>query len=158
MKTGFGLLFLCVAILFYDARSALALRCDAKAPAFTQQSVVAILKRDGISIPILRQGKLNRLGNIKIGATCYTIYTYEAEFQAASNTHYTARVFVLRERKYIGMYNVDELPVEINGNTIKFPGPKIFEKPKREGNEIIFDENGPPQEVLVQGEFRSFFK
>src|SRR4051794_15907038 len=103
MRRFLGLLSVCASLSCLSASPALASRCDDKDPAFTRRSVVAIFKRDGISIPIDLRGKLNRLGNIKIGETCYTIYTYEFDFEAASNTQHTARVLVLRERKYIGM-------------------------------------------------------
>jgi len=144
-------------LLLSIAETAVVSQCDANAPSFTRRDLIRILKRDGISIPIERDGKLNRLGNIKIGVSCYTIYTYELSFQPAANPHYTARVLVLRERKYIGMYDVDELPISITANVIEFSSVRIF-RPDWPGHEIVFDKNGPPKKVLLDGQFREFFK
>jgi hypothetical protein len=140
--------------LFVGPPPAFALRCDANEPALGRWELIQILRQGGFSNGIDEYMELKRLGNIKTGEKCFTLFVYTRESQSApaTNLHYTARLLVIREYEYLGMYSMDTLPTGIRQNTVEFPIPEKW------GNRIVFDKNGPPQKIHLDGEFRELFK
>jgi len=98
---------------------------------------------------------LKWLGNIRASeASCLSVIVYSAEFDngPGTQTHAVARLLVIKNMHYIGMYPIDTLPLGISGNTVNFRGEEKW------GNKIIFDGNDPPKQIHLEGEFRMFFK
>jgi hypothetical protein len=154
MKIRYWPLFIS-ATIFVTASSALASRCDEKEPTFTRQALIRILSRDRLSIPIDKRGELKRVGNIRVNErTCLSFYTYELEFSSApgTNPHTIARLLVIKNSRYIGMYIIDQPPILLNGNTILFFGEEKW------GNKLIFDKEDPPKQIHLDGEFRDLVK
>lgn len=154
MKIRYWLLFISAYILF-AASFALASKCDEKEPTFTRQALIRIFSRDRLSIPIDKRGELKRVGNIKVNErTCLSFFTYELEFSSApgTNPHYIARLLVIKNSRYIGMYIIDQPPILLNGDTMLFFGEEKW------GNKLIFDKKDPPKQIHLNGEFRDLIK
>ncbi len=155
MKT--KLSFLSIAFLFFLDTPIWALSCDEHEPAFTHQSLLTTLRRDGfpdVMLDNVRKLRLKRMGSIKVsGATCFTLFVYTAEFDngPGTDTHAVARLLVIKNMNYAGMYPIDTLPIGVSGNTVNFPGEEKW------GNKIVFDKEQPPQQIHLNGEFRALF-
>jgi hypothetical protein len=65
----------------------------------------------------------------------------------------TSRLLIFSEdKKYIGEYShYDAIPIRIENNQI------IFDATPESGNSIIFDEEGPPKKVRINGDFLEFY-
>jgi hypothetical protein len=131
-------------------------QCTAKDTAISRFELVEILQRDSFSLPLYPQDEFNRLGEISVGKSCFVIFLFTTEFRSApgTNPHFAARLLVLRDWKYLGMYQLDNenMPTRIRGNRVEFPGMT------KDRNFVPFSEAGPPQEVWLNGETRTFRK
>ena len=154
-------LFLAAFIFFtsgYYTVQAPAATCDKATPRFTRQQLISTLRRDGfpnIMLDKVGHFDLKWLGNIRASeASCLSVIVYSAEFDngPGTQTHAVARLLVIKNMHYIGMYPIDTLPLGISGNTVNFRGEEKW------GNKIIFDGNDPPKQIHLEGEFRMFFK
>jgi len=109
-------------------------------------------------------------GSITAGGKQYEIWGYAWE---ESHKHARARggtehashgVFVLERTSkglaIIGAYDTDGVPFRVKGRTIKFDyakqGGAEGVAVSKMGDEIVFDDKGPPSKVLLDGEIRSF--
>jgi hypothetical protein len=114
--------------------------------------------------PIYRFGsdtRLNCVGTISAGNRKYLIvyYDWNETVKEASTRggfpHAAHRLLVFDnthgEMFYTGFYSVDSAPLGIEGRRIRFSH-------RREGGEIGFGKDGPPQHVLLDGEPRSLGK
>src|SRR5947207_11398062 len=158
MKTG---LFLAASIFItcaFNTSTVQAITCDGAKPALSRKQLVATLRRQefpNIMLDKVSHLELKQLGNIKVSDTsCFSIIIYTAELDRGpgSETHRVARLLVLKNLHYIGMYPIDTLPFEISGNTVNFRGEEKW------GNKIVFDKEDPPQRIHLDGEFRELFK
>lgn len=131
-------------------------RCTANDIHISRLELVDILRRDGFSLDLEVQDEFKRLGEISVGKSCFVIFLYTSEYRSSprTNIHVTARLLVLHDYKYLGMYQLDNenMPTRIRGNRVEFPG---MEKDR---NVVIFSEIGPPSEVWLNGEMREFTK
>jgi hypothetical protein len=91
-----------------------------------------------------------------VGKSCFVIFLYTAESRSAPGVeaHLAARLLVLRDYKYLGSYQLDNenMPTRIRGNKVEFPGMT------KDLNFVPFSEAGPPREVWLNGETRTFRK
>lgn len=115
-----------------------------------------------------------REGSILAGGQHYEIWAYAWEESkknaskragpgAAQHASYGALVFQRKGKKlsFLGGYPVDIVPFRVYDRTIKFSYPKdenVGEgfPPSKKGDEIVFDDNGPPSTILLDGEFHKF--
>jgi hypothetical protein len=140
------------------AGPALDLPCDEAKPVLSRRQIVARLHREGfpeIMLDKVSHLQLKQLGNIKTSKTsCFSIIVYTAELPRGpgSETHRVACLLVLKNSHYLGMYAIDNLPLEISDNTVNFRGEE------KSGNKIVFDQEDPPRQIHLDGELRSFFK
>jgi hypothetical protein len=130
--------------------------CNARNVPISRLELIEILRRDGVLVTFEVQDEFNRIGEIQTGKSCFVIFLYTKEYKAGptSNPHFMARLLILRDYKYLGSYQLDSenLPTRIIGSTIEFPGME------RGRNVIVFSESGPPKEVWLHGEIRTFVK
>ena len=131
-------------------------RCTAKDTAISRFELVEVLQHDDFSLDLEVQDEFKRLGEISVGKSCFVIFLYTSEYRSAprTNPHFTARLLVLRDYKYLGSYQLDNenMPTRVRGNRVEFPGMT------RDRNVVIFAENGPPREVWLHGAMREFTK
>jgi hypothetical protein len=149
------LFLMCVTVILYSyPRPVHAITCDATHTAIGRWEIINILRRDGFSGIIDEYMELKRFGHIQVREACFIIVVYQREFQSApeTNPHYAARLILIKNYEYVGMYAIDESPTRIRGNTIEFPGNKEL------GNSIVLNRNDVPQKIRLNGEFRELFK
>ena len=150
------ILFIGDVLIYLPSCALSASRCDDKEPVFNRTRLTQILRRDHLSVPIDKQVELKHVGNIKVNTEiCFSFYMYESEVSSGpeSNPHYTARLLIIKNGRYIGMYIVDQPPIlVVNGNTILFLGEEKW------GNKIVFDKSDPPRQIHLRGEFRDLVK
>jgi hypothetical protein len=149
--------FLLLSFVFYP-EPASPVTCGEAEPALSHRQLLATLRRDGFPTVMLDKVahlSLKQLGNIKANeASCLTIIIYTADIDngLGTETHLVARLLVLKNRRYIGMYAIDTLPFGISGNVVNFPGEEKW------GNKIVFNKSDPPKQIHLNGEFRELFK
>ena len=121
---------------------------------FDRYEVFQILKADGFSGVLNQKVILNKIGDVKNGETCFNLFSYRYNFtpKGGSAEHMANRLLILSNSHYLGMYSIDELPVNISGNILEFPGNK------NEGNTIVFNGGTPPNKIYLDGEVRELFK
>src|SRR4051812_46658787 len=121
MKTGLllaGAIFVSCA---FNNSSAQTITCNNAEPAISRKEIVATLRRQefpNIMLNKVSHLELKQLGNIKVSDTsCFSIIIYTAELDRGpgSETHRVARLLVLKNLHYIGMYPIDTLPLGISG-------------------------------------------
>ena len=109
-------------------------------------------------------------GTILAGGRQYEIWGYaweesEKRPRPGRARHASYGVFVLervgKKLTLLGAYPTDSVPFKVHDRTIKFEYPKgeyIGEgfPPSKKGDEIVFDDNGPPSTILLSGEFHKF--
>jgi hypothetical protein len=131
-------------------------RCTAKDIPISRLELVDILRRDGFSLELEVQDEFKRLGEISAGKSCFVIFLYTSEYRSAPRVeaHFTARLLILRDYEYLGMYQLDNenMPTRIRGNRVEFPGMT------KDRNFVPFSEAGPPPKVWLNGETREFTK
>ena len=145
-----------VALILHTLVHAATPRCTAKDVPISRLELVDILRRDGFSLDVEVQDEFKRLGEISVGKSCFVIFLYTSEYRSAPGVeaHFTARLLVLHEYDYLGMYQLDNenMPTRIRGNRVEFPGMT------KDRNFVPFSEAGPPREVWLNGETREFRK
>ncbi len=156
IRNPYSLLFLLASALFVDARLALVGTCDAGTRVYDRREVMAILRSGGFSGVLDNDVELRRIGAIKAGNSCLTLFVYLRVTKSRGGPmgarHMAKRLLVLSKSKYLGMYVIDELPTNVTGNVVEFPGEKA------EGNSIVFDTDIPPEKIFLDGEVRRLFK
>ncbi len=157
MKPKFALCFVLWAILFQSTTQAAAPGCSSRGIPISRLELIEILRRDSFSLPLQIQDEFTRLGEIQMARSCFVIFLYTSEYRPGgpgTNLHFAARLLVLRDYKYLGMYQLDNenLPKRIKGNRVEFPGTE------KAGNVVVFSESGPPKTVWLNGEVREFVK
>ena len=156
MKRLYCITFVGILIVLQSLALAAAPRCTAEDVPISRLELVDILRRDGFSIPLEVQDEFKRLGEISVGKSCFVIFLFTSERRPAPGTeaHFGARLLVLRDYKYLGMYLLDNenMPTRVRGSRVEFPGMT------RDRNVVIFAENGPPREVWLHGAMREFTK
>jgi hypothetical protein len=150
--TAFMVLTLLLHSMVYAATST----CSADTVPISRFELVEILRRDGFSLPLKVQDEFKRLGEISVGKSCFVIFLYTSEYRSRPGveSHFTARLLVLRDYKYLGMYQLDNenMPTRIRGNRVELPGMT------KDRNFVPFSEAGPPREVWLNGATREFTK
>jgi hypothetical protein len=99
--------------------------------------------------------EITKLGNIAVGSTRYKIfyYAWEESNPSGAAVHASYRVILIRgSNRYIGSYSVEGRPKKLGLSSIQFDYPEAV------GNKIIFDKNGPPAKVLLNGELQVLAK
>jgi hypothetical protein len=145
-----------ILVMLRASAHAVAPPCTAKYVPISRLELVEILQRDGFSLPLYPQTEFERLGEISVGKSCFVVFLFTVAYRSApgTNPHFAARLLVLRDYKYLGMYLLDNenLPTRVEGNRVEFPGMT------KDRNVVIFAENGPPREVWLHGAMREFTK
>jgi len=149
--------FIVLAIMLQSlVDAALPPRCTARDTAISRFELVEVLQRDGFSLDLEVQDEFKKLGEISVGRSCFVIFLYTSEYRSApgTNPHFAARLLVLRDYEYLGMYQLDNenMPTRIRGNRVEFPGMT------KDRNFVPFSEAGPPREVWLNGDTRVFRK
>lgn len=99
---------------------------------------------------IIIDSSVNFFGEIKTENTVFFLYIRLKEF---GNQRLTKRLIVLsKDNKYIGMYDIPELPTKIKKNKVIFPLEEKW------GNSITFEGDSPPKNIYLDGETYSFFR
>jgi len=105
--------------------------------------------------------RARRGGTITAGGKQYEIWRHiweetPAHMRASTlHGHYNIQVFERTKSglSFLGHYDDDGQPMHIQGRTIKFSYPPDEAKL---GDSIRFDDNGPPAEILLNGENHAF--
>src|SRR5258706_7329635 len=156
MKRIFGMTFIVVAMMLQGLAHAAAQRCTANDVPISRLELVDILREAGSSLTLRVQDEFKRLGEISVGKSCFVIFLYTSEYRSApgAKAHFAARLLVLRDYAYLGMYRIDNenMPMGIKGNRVEFP------EMTKDRNVVVFSEDGPPAEMWLNGEFSRFAK
>lgn len=157
MRKKIVLYFVLLTLLLHGMARAAASVCSPTNVHISRLELIEILRRDGFSLPLNIQDEFARLGEIQIGKSCFVNFLYTSEYRPGgpgTNLHFAARLLVLRDYKYIGMFQLDNenLPKRIRGNRVEFPGEG------KADNFIAFSVDGPPKTVWLNGEMREFIK
>lgn len=122
--------------------------CDVSATDFDRKDLIESLKQGGFSGVINQKAIFNKTGAILVSGNCYEIYIYEYSFKPEGGIaiHFAQRLLIVSGNAYVGKYDVEDAPARIKGNVIEFNYDEEI------GNKIIFEENGPPSKVYLNGE------
>jgi len=124
-----------------------------------------LLRAGGLCFAENGDSKAWRAGTIDAGGKRYEIWGYSWEetprTKTGSTEHANFRILVFeraeKQLSYLGNYNVDSVPFAIQGRAIKFDyahgDPGAVHYP---GDKIEFDDNGPPRQIVLDGELHSF--
>lgn len=128
--------------------------CDFASTDFDRKDIIKILKSGDFGSVINQKVKFDKIGEIAILDKCYEIFTYEYSFKPTGGTaiHSVQRLFVISNNQYVGTYDIDDIPLKINGNVVEFSGTEDV------GNKIVFDNDGPPKKVYLNGEVKYLYK
>lgn len=110
------------------------------------------LKQEGPSEKFgTRSYHLSRLGDVVTKDILFHVVIYTRVW--GSSLRMTKRLVLLSEDcHYLGMYDIPEIPNQIEGNTIKFPLEEAW------GNKIVFHGKTPPEDVYLDGHLFKFAK
>lgn len=112
--------------------------------------LIGVLSNDNFSGVLDANTSLKYFGGYKSGDRELGVYVYQREF---GNHRLTQRLlFVLNGKHYLGMYEIPEPPVSMEGFNVVFP----FSS--EHGNTISLQTGELPTEVLLDGELMEFFK
>jgi hypothetical protein len=115
-----------------------------------------VLRRAKFSDPRDIDAKAWPVGSIGAGSRHYEIwrYSYE-EFPKSTDPilHSRHRILVFEQQakglSYTGSYIIDDVPFHVQGQAVKLDSPAGTALGK---DEIVFDDNGPPTEVRLNGQ------
>jgi hypothetical protein len=145
-----------IALMLQSLANAAAPRCNANDIRISRLELIEILRHDGFSLPLRVESDFKRVGEIQVGKSCFVIFLYTVEFRSVPGVeaHLAARLLVLRDYRYLGMYQLDNenMPTGITGSRVEFPGMT------KDRNFVPFSESGPPRKVWLNGEIREFTK
>jgi hypothetical protein len=119
-----------------------------------------LLRAGGFSFSENGESSARIAGSIVAAGKQYEIWLYSYEATTGSrHGHYNVLIFERTGNglSYFGNYSVDGNAIRINGQTIKFDYGKenvgTGYPPAKRGDEIVFDDRGPPPVILLNGEF-----
>jgi len=125
-----------------------------------QSGIWNLLRAGGFSFSQNGESGAQIAGSIIAGGRHYEIWLYSYEGTTGTrHGHYNILIFERTGKglSYFGNYSVDGGPVRIHGQVIKFDYGKedvgAGYPPAKRGDEIVFDKDGPPPVILLNGEF-----
>lgn len=113
------------------------------------------LSSQGFTGELTGKVEIKKLGDITVGRKQYQIFYYAWEESNSSGAaiHASYRIILMKDsNQYIGSYSVEGRPKKLGLSSIQFDYPETV------GNKIIFDKNGPPAKVLLNGELKILAK
>ncbi len=104
--------------------------------------------KQGFSGFVGRGASLKAIGAIESGVTKFRLFAYE--YINPQSGHANRRVMVFSpDCRYSGSYLVDEAPLRIEGNSLKFRDTGI------PGSQVGFTGANPPREIWIDGSLSS---
>lgn len=138
-----------VLLVLLSAFSLSTYSCEDQAFSIKPDELKNILQGGGFTGVIDGAEKIEYLGHINNDSVGFQVYYYAREF----GNHRLAQrlIFISNDKKYIGMFSVNDKPVSVNGDQV------AFEYDEDVGNVIRLTDEGVPQKARLDGEIVELF-